>query len=256
MNVILLASGRGKRLNPETINLPKPLVKIKKNQRIFDFFLSAFEEINVSKKLYIATGFKQENFNDKFYTKIFNPHYASTNMLFGLWYTLSKIVNISEDTIISYGDIIFPKTLLKDISQMNELTIVTDSNWETNYFGRSSHGFEECEKCIVSANKNLMIASKDLPRQFNKYSEYIGVFFIPKKFMPTIMKLLNKLFLIKENLDQPFIFSKTLKKAYLTDFFNYLIMHNLNIKTREIFGSWQEIDTLQDLIKARGILNE
>ncbi|MEC7958276.1 MAG: hypothetical protein VX172_02125, partial [Pseudomonadota bacterium] len=90
---------------------------------------------------------------------------------------------------------------------------------------------------------------------FNKYSEYIGVFFIPKKFMPTIMKLLNKLFLIKENLDQPFIFSKTLKKAYLTDFFNYLIMHNFNIKTREIFGSWQEIDTLQDLIKARGILN-
>lgn len=256
MNVILLAAGKGKRLNPETSNLPKPLVKINKNKTIFDFFLSAFEEINVTKKLYITTGFKKECFKDSNSIKIFNPQYESTNMLFGLWYTLSKIVNFSDDTIISYGDIIFPKTLLKEISQMDELTIITDPNWETNYVGRSSHGFEECEKCIVNANKNLMIASKDLPKQFSKYSEYIGVFFIPKKFMPTIMEILNKLFLRKNNLDEPFIFSKTLRKAYLTDFFTYLIMNNFNIKSREIFGSWQEIDTLQDLKKARGILYE
>ena len=36
MNVILLAAGKGKRLNPETSNLPKPLVKINKNKTIFD----------------------------------------------------------------------------------------------------------------------------------------------------------------------------------------------------------------------------
>ena len=172
-------------------------------------------------------------------------------MLYGLWYTLSKIVNIYEDTIISYGDIIFPKTLLKDVSQMDELTIVTDPTWENNYIGRSNHGFEECEKCIVNSNKHLIIASKNLPKQFRKYSEFIGVFYIPKKFMPSIMKLLNKLFLRANNLDESFIFSKTLKKAYLTDFFTYLIINNFIIKTREIFGNWQEIDTLQDLTKAR-----
>ena len=38
MNVVLLAAGKGKRLNPETSNLPKPLVKINKNKTIFDFF--------------------------------------------------------------------------------------------------------------------------------------------------------------------------------------------------------------------------
>ena len=65
------------------------------------------------------------------------------------------------------------------------------------------------------------------------------------------MRNLNQLFLKDQNLDEPFMFSKTLKKAYLTDFFTYLIMKNFCIKTKEISGNWQEIDTLQDLKKAK-----
>ena len=255
MNVILLASGKGKRLTPETISIPKPLVRIN-DKTIFDFFLIAFNKITKKKKLYITTGYKEECFNESFYTKIFNPEYESTNMLYGLWYTLSQLVDKSEDTLISYGDIIFPNSLLEQVSQMDEITIVTDPNWEKNYIGRTLHGLEECEKCIVNTNKKLILASKNLPKQFTKYSEYIGVFYIPKKFISPISDVLNKLFLQNENLEKPFMFSQTLNKAYITDFLSYLVINNFKIKTAEIIGKWHEIDTVQDLIKVKGFCNE
>ena len=252
MNVILLASGKGKRLNPQTQNLPKPLVKVNKFS-IFDFFLDSFNDIESEKTLYLATGYKEECFQNNFYQKIFNPEYESSNMLFGLWYTLTKLVNKFEDTIISYGDIIFPKPLLSELSKMDEISIVTDSSWEDNYIGRSEHGFDECEKCIVNENKNLVIASKNLPKQFIKYFEYVGITYIPKRFMPRISELLNELFIKTENLEKPFMFSESLKKAYITDFLSYLVMKNFQIRTKEIQGRWFEIDTIQDLEKARGI---
>ena len=252
MNVILLASGKGKRLNPETNNLPKPLVLINEKS-ILDFFLDAFEKITKTKKLYIATGHKEECFNSSQYQKVFNPKYESTNMLYGLWFTLSQLGNILEDTIISYGDIVFPNTLLEELSQMEEITIVTDPTWKKDYVGRNLHGFEECEKCIVDNNKNLLLASKNLPKQFSKYSEYIGVFYIPKKFMSSILNILNGLFLENENLEKPFMFSKSLNKSYITDFLSYLIINNFTIKAKEIFGNWNEIDTVQDLFKVKEI---
>ena len=252
MNIILLASGKGKRLHPETENLPKPLVKVN-NKSIFNFFLEAFEKLKCEKSLFIATGFKEENFPDSFYKKINNPYYDSTNMLFGLWYTFSKMVNRNDATIISYGDIIFPNSLLEELSHMEEITIVTDPNWEQSYLNRTDHGFEECEKCILSESKDLLLASKNLPKQFTKYSEFIGVTFIPKKFISSILMILDKLFLPNENHEKPFMFSETLKKSYITDFLSFLIINNFRIKTFDLKGDWYEIDTIQDLSKVKGI---
>ena len=252
MNVILLASGKGKRLNPQTKNLPKPLVKVNEYS-IFDFFLDSFNDIEGEKSLYVATGYKDECFQNNLYQKIFNPEYESTNMLFGLWYTLSKLVNKFEDTIISYGDIIFPKSLLSELSKKKEICIVTDPSWEDNYIGRTEHGFDECEKCIVNKNKDLVIASKNLPKQFVNYSEYIGITYLPKRFMPRISEMLNQLFIKTENLENPFMFSESLKKAYITDFLSYLVINNFKIRTEEIQGRWFEIDTVQDLEKVKGI---
>ena len=183
------------------------------------FFLEAFEKLKCEKSLFIATGFKEENFPDSFYKKIYNPYYDSTNMLFGLWYTFSKMVNRNDATIISYGDIIFPNSLLEELSHMEEITIVTDPNWGKNYLNRTDHGFEECEKCILSESKDLLLASKNLPKQFIKYSEFIGVTFIPKKFIASILMILDKLFLANENHQKPFMFSETLKNLISQTFY-------------------------------------
>ena len=165
------------------------------------------------KNLYLLLlDLKKKIFPDSFYKKINNPYYDSTNMLFGLWYTFSKMVNRNDATIISYGDIIFPNSLLEELSHMEEITIVTDPNWEQNYLNRTDHGFEECEKCILSESKDLLLASKNLPKQFTKYSEFIGVTFIPKKFIASILMILDKLFLTNENHEKPFMFSRNFKK--------------------------------------------
>ena len=251
MNIILLASGRGTRLRPETVVYPKPLVKVGK-KRIVDYFIDATEAIKIKKNIFIATGYQHTQFDNFKCSKIFNPFFETTNMLFGLWNTLSGIANYDSDTIISYGDIIFPNDTLNRLVGNNEMCILVDSNWRNHYVGRTEHGFTECEKCILDNNQNLLIASKHLPEEYSNYKEFVGIFYIPKRIISEIKHHLNLLFDLKENLDKPFMFSSTLRKSYLTDLFSYLIINNFKIKTIEINGQWSEIDTLQDLQKARG----
>ena len=50
----------------------------------------------------------------------------------------------------------------------------------------------------------------------------------------------------KKYKSKKFYNAKTFKKAYLTDFFNFLIHHKINIKCVNIKNNWMEIDTTQD----------
>jgi choline kinase len=255
MNIILLASGQGSRLRPETEDYPKPLVKVNSNKRIFDYFLDATKRIKSEFEIIIATGYKYKNFDHLNLTTIYNPFYETTNMLFGIWFTINKIKSLEKDLIVSYGDIIFPPNTFEKLREKDEITIVTDSDWESNYIGRTSHGYNECEKCIVDNNGYLLVASKNLPKEFIKYKEFIGVIYIPKRFINVIKDHLNTIFASEEEFDNKFAFSDTLRKAYLTDFLSYLVINNFKIKCLEVIGKWYEIDTIQDLEKIRGLKN-
>ena len=50
--------------------------------------------------------------------------------------------------------------------------------------------------------------------------------------------------------NKKFYNAKSIKKAYLTDFFNFLIEHKITIRCINIKRNWMEIDTKQDLKKA------
>ena len=94
MNIILLASGQGSRLRPETEDYPKPLVKVNSNKRIFDYFLDATKRIKSEVEIIIATGYKYKNFDQLNLTTIYNPFYETTNMLFGIWFTINKLKSL------------------------------------------------------------------------------------------------------------------------------------------------------------------
>ena len=82
MNLIVLASGRGSRLNSITKDRPKCLIKIKNKKTIIDFISENFLKSNNN---IIITGYKShlleqplKNKNIKF---VKNKNYIGTNMV-------------------------------------------------------------------------------------------------------------------------------------------------------------------------------
>ena len=82
MNFIILASGRGSRLNRVTKNKPKCLIEITNNKTLLDFICQNFSK---NQNNIIITGYKSQqiikhlkNKNIKF---INNKNYLKTNMV-------------------------------------------------------------------------------------------------------------------------------------------------------------------------------
>lgn len=111
---ILIAAGMGKRLQPVTLNTPKPLVKIH-GKRIIDSSIEALHR-NGIEDIYIVTGYKKEQFHEIFRQEsgihlINNPDYLKGNNITSMYYAkdyLPDSLVLEADIIVKNPDILDP----------------------------------------------------------------------------------------------------------------------------------------------------
>lgn len=126
MIAVILAAGRGSRLNDYTEELPKSLLPLNDNKTILDYNLSLLNELGIERKL-IVTGYKSEKIEkhveDHTEVKcIYNPFWDHCNVLGSLYMALPYIEDdflfLHADTLVgkegweelisSKGDIVIP----------------------------------------------------------------------------------------------------------------------------------------------------
>ena len=239
MKAIIIAAGLGSRLKPYTNEIPKPLVKIG-NKTILQSQLHIFNSLGI-KDTYIIVGYKKEKFKYKKINYIYKVQFKKNNILESLFCASSEM---NSECIISYSDIIFKKNVVKKLIKSKEdISILVDTNWKKIYKGRTLHPISQAEN--VSFDKNFF-AKKTGKQLSEKQSdgEFIGMV----KLNANGCKIFKKYYQIakKKYKSKKFYNAKTFKKAYLTDFFNFLIHHKINIKCVNIKNNWMEIDTTQD----------
>lgn len=236
MQLVVLASGRGSRLQYKTKKIPKCLVKLKGKPIIdynFDFF-------NKFRKKIIITGYKShliekrlKNHNFKF---IRNTKFASTNMVYSLFCS-SKIIN--ESIVVCYADIIFDYRIYKKLT--NDTTgIVVKNNWYKYWKKRmkSKDVLNDAENLIIKkgyVNSIGQKITKKLPR-----CQFMG-----------LIKIKYRDFLSLK------IFFKNLKnkKIDFTTFLNLAIKNKIiKLKAYETNLFWLEIDSLEDLKVAEKLI--
>ena len=233
MNFIVLASGRGSRLNKLTKNKPKCLVKIKENKTLLDFIFANYskEQNNI-----IVTGYKSHlikkhlnHLNVKF---IMNKNYLKTNMVESLM--LSKKKLIKGDLIIVYGDIYFDPKIIKKIKKVKGNVIAVNSNWLKSWKQRYStldKIREDAEDLITFRGKIKTIGDK-IGKKLPNF-QYMGILKIERK---TFYKL-EKYYKEINN-----------KKISLTHFINQTIKAKITNYKYSVFKNyWYEIDNLSDL---------
>lgn len=118
MKVIVLASGIGKRLRPLTNTIPKSLVKIN-SKTILEYQIDTLSQFNLNKFIITTGPFEDQIINifNKKYSElkiefVHNPKYDSTNYIYSLWLTKSKV---NDNIILIHGDLIFNGDIVKKV---------------------------------------------------------------------------------------------------------------------------------------------
>jgi len=233
MNFIILASGRGSRLNKLTKKKPKCLTVIKNKKTLLDYLALNF---NKRDNIIISTGYKanlvEKHLANKNISYVRNKNFLNTNMVESLMLCKKKLRQ--GDLIIVYGDIYFDKKIINKIKNIKGNIIAVNANWLQSWKKRYSTLNKirgDAEDLIYSKGKIISIGDK-IGKKLPKF-QYMGILKFEKK---TFIKL------------EKFYKKMNNKKISLTHFINETIKAKIATYNYSVFKKyWYEIDNLSDL---------
>jgi len=243
MKAIVIAAGPGKRLGNLTLDRPKCLLEVG-GKTIIENQLEIFRHHNI-KDIAIVRGHmkKMINFPDVKYYE--NTNYLNNNILQSLFCAKQ---GINDDFLFTYSDILYDNDVVgKLLSEECEIGLIVDTGWKKRYEGRTLHPPEEAELVFVENGFVTKIAKGLDPEK--AHGEFIGLAKFSGKSVEILKTVFNE---VNSNFqNKQFHTAATIEKAYLTDMLQELINRGYEVKNIDIDGGWHEIDTPQDLERAR-----
>ncbi len=226
MQALILAAGTGKRLGGQT---PKCLIEIGSNQLIVSL-IEQFRREGI-KDVVVVTGFGRSQVEEVILAhgvrSIFNPFYPISDNLVSLWMGQQQV---SEDCIVSHGDLIIENKLLKQLVEAKGDIILP--------LDRSSVNTEAMK--ILLEDERVLNLSKTIPLE-----EASGESIPLMKFSSKALKELSTLM---ERTIEAGGLSHYIEEAVL----DLIKMGQFKVKILDVTGfRWAEIDTPDDLIEAK-----
>jgi phosphoenolpyruvate phosphomutase len=236
---IVLAATRGEGLESVTGERPKvmlPVAGIPLLRRLVDEFKR--QKIN---NITVVAGYKSEAINVKGISLVHNSAYAHSNELYSL---TCAIEALSEDTIITYGDLLFRSYILSDLRHMpGNIVAVVDSAMPS---GRTDD-IRDAAFCSKADDRSLFRQEVDLLRveaQGKKISgqpngRWIGMVRIAGEGRQWLLNALQELRQRKDFL-----------QLGMPDLLNHLVTGGHSIKVLYINGHWLDVNSIEDLTRA------
>jgi len=246
MKAIIIAAGQSSRLMPITNDKPKCLLEIR-GETIMQRQLEVLRKCGID-DIVVVRGYKREMIdypNIRYYE---NTEYENNNILRSLFYAESEM---DDEFIFSYSDIMFEKGILEKLLQSEaDISLVVDIDWITHYVRRYQHPISEAELVKVKNNRITKIGKKICPPD-EAHGEFIGL----ARFSKLGAEILRSNYqrVVTKYHGKPFQQATSVEKAYLTDMVQELIDRDYAIHSVDITGGWIEIDTPEDLQRAKGL---
>ena len=243
---IIVGAGRGIRMMPETESYPKCMIDGLGGRRILDWILDSLISVRVDHIAFVG-GYHIEKVIAAYPQLRYyhNDKWDSNNILESLFYAEPEM---DSEFVVSYSDIICRRSVLKRLMDSKaDVALVVDRSWRQRYVGRAAHPITQAEKVAVLDGK-VVEAGKHLSLE-KTYGEFIGL----AKFSELGAHQMRRHYLDVRNsyLERPFHQAPNIREAYLTDMFEELVDLGVRVETVDIWGEWVELDTPQDLERAR-----
>ncbi|ADJ28131.1 phosphoenolpyruvate mutase [Nitrosococcus watsonii] len=236
---IVLGATQGKGLESLTQERPKvmlPVAGIPLLRRLVDEFKR--QHIN---RITVVTGYKPEAIDVKGISLIHNPDYGHSSELSSLACALESL---TEDTIITYGDLLFRSYILNDLRHVpGNIVVVVDSALSPGM----KDDIRDVAFCSQPDDRSLFRQDVDLLRieaqkeQLGKQSHgrWIGMVRVAGEGRQWLLDALQAL-RQQENFPQ----------LAMPDLFNHLVASGHPIKVLYINGHWLDVNNMEDLTRA------
>lgn len=235
MKAIILAAGKGTRLMPFTTNTPKCLVNIN-GKSLIDHQINVLKNRNIQ-DITIVAGYLGYQLAGKGRI-ITNKKYETTNMIYSLHCAINEI---SGETLITYGDIVYSAQLLDILIQdKHDISVPIDIHWKDYWTSRFKNPLEDVESLQLTDDGNIKNIGQKVSDMDEIEGQYMGIVKLSQDGSLLFKNYLNKSF------QDGFVGDTPISNAYLTD-----LIHELSRKA-DIYGlknkwPWIEIDSCKDL---------
>lgn len=248
---MIIAAGRGSRLQNETDELPKTLVEVM-GRPMLDWILESLTSAGLSRKdVVFVCGYRSEVIRARYpeFTYVTNHDWQNNNILLSLMMARQYL---KGGFVSTYGDIVYEGAVVqKLVASGASITLGCDTHWRRRYVGRTQHPETDAEK-LRADGKRVVQLSRTIPSE-EADGEFIGVM----KLNPSGAAQLSSAFDEAERRYGGGLFreGRTFQKAYLIDLLAEMLEQGVSMEREDTRGGYMEIDTLQDLSMAEAWWN-
>ena len=241
MKAIILAAGKGSRLNKYTNNIPKGMLKFS-GKSLIERQIEIYRKNGIN-DISIVTGYLSEkiNFDEVKYYE--NTEYDSTNMVESLFKAKEKL---NGEIIVSYADIIFDQNLLDELlNSNNHINITVDTDWQDYWKARYGKIDFDLESLEINSKNNITSIGQEVNNTSKIDGRYVGII----KFSRNGLNYLNRIYEESKNefSGRPWqISGNNFENAYMTDLFQEFIDRKIDISAVCVKRGWLEFDTNED----------
>jgi len=254
---ILIAAGRGKRLGPHTEDVPKCMVDVGARP-ILGWVWHAFRAAGIE-ELVVIRGYRGdvlEAFARRLVPEVSfvdNPEWQTNIVLLSLACARRFL---DRPCLISYRDILFTPAVAQAAAASDaEIALVIDREFRAIYEGRTQHPLDEGEVADLMPDGTVARVGKRALPPADAVGEFIGLAKLGERGVATVARALDDLARQFDGRDhEPFQRAATYRNAYLTDLWQDLVDRGIRLDPVFIAGNWREIDTEQDLERARQLV--
>ena len=245
MKAIILAAGEGKRLRPLTNNTPKCLVNLF-GKSLLQWQIETFRSCQID-DISVVTGYRSKLVDLPGLKFFQNKKFETTNMVESLFCASQEL---SEQTIVSYGDIIFEKKVLDKLIQSKaDFSVIVDKNWKRYWEIRFDNPLNDAESLKIDTDDNITSIGKKTQKIDEIEGQYIGLMKFQNTGLEKIKKFYEKIKSQSTNNSNPINPLVSFQQSFMTDFLQGLINDGCKLKAVEIENGWLELDTINDYNK-------
>ena len=248
MKALILAAGRGSRLNPFTENYPKCLTDLA-GMTLIDRQIRTLRAAGIS-DIVIVTGYLAEMLALPGTRQCHNPDWAKTNMVESLFSAESEF---GDDVIVSYGDIIYePRVLGALLASTDDISVVVDSRWRAYWETRFKDPLSDAESLCFDEDGRITDIGNVVPDIDDIQAQYIGLM----RFKGSGINILQRARADLGKISRPGMKKRTLANAYMTDLLMEIILTGETVRGVAVDSGWLEIDTVEDYESATAMISD
>ena len=251
MKAIILAAGMGTRLGKYTKNIPKGMLKFN-GKSLIERQVETLISCGI-KDIVIVKGYMPDKIKINGVKYYENRDYANTNMVETLFAAEKEM---GDEIIVCYSDIIYQKSVLKEVmASKADIGVTVDEDYWNYWKARLDNPKNDTESLVIKNGNIIELGDTSCEIEKAK-ARYVGLIKFSKKGIEALKKVYhdNKQKYFDEN--EPWLRSKSFKKAYMTCMLQAIINAGYKVEPIRISKGWIEFDTEQDYEKYNKWLKE